>query len=59
MVLNCLLYPLRFDADVSLGSGGGTVLQESLHQSNIASVGLVDFCSVPFAEAVGADALIA
>ena len=57
MILNCLFYPLRFDADIALGGGGGAVLQEALHQGNIVAVGLVNLCSVPLAKAVGADIL--
>lgn len=59
MSFNRLLYPLWFDADITLCNGGGAVLQQSLHQRNIIAVVLVDFRRVPLAEAVSADALIA
>ena len=59
MVLNCLLNTLGFDADVPLGCGSGTVLQQPLDKGNVEPVFVVDFRGVPLAEAVGADALIA
>ena len=59
MVLNRLFDPLWLNADVTLGSGSGTVLQQPLHQRNVETVIVVDFRCVPLAEAVGADALIA
>ena len=49
--------PLRFDADVTLSNGGGTVLQESLDEGNVVTVGFVDLRSIPLAETVGANAL--
>ena len=58
MILNCLLDPLRFNADVPLRGGGGTVLQKPLHQGNIEAVGLVYLRGIPLAETVGADALV-
>ena len=58
MILNCLLNSLRLNADVSLGGGCTAVLQEPLYQRNIEAVGIVDFRSVPLAEAVGADTLV-
>ena len=57
MVLNCLLNTLGFDADVPLGGGSGTVLQQPLDKGNVEPVFVVDFRCVPLAEAVGADAL--
>lgn len=59
MALNRLLDPLRLDADVALGDGGGAVLQEPLDEGDVVAVVLVDLCGVPFAEAVGADAFVA
>ena len=53
------LNPLRLDADVSLGHGGGAVLQKPLDKGNVIAVVLVDLRRVPLAEAVSADALIA
>lgn len=54
MALNCLLNSLGFDADVPLGGGSGTVLQQPLHQRNVEPVFVVDFRCVPLAESVGA-----
>ena len=59
MVLDGIFDPLRFDADVSLGNGGGTVLQEPLDKCDVIPAGFVNFSGVPLAETVGADALIA
>ena len=58
MILNCLLNLLRFDADVSLRGGCGTVLKEPLHQCYVKAVCVVDFRCVPLAEAVGTDTLV-
>lgn len=57
MVLNCLLNSLGFDADVPLGGGSGTVLQQSLDKGNVEPVFVVDFRCIPLAEAVGTDAI--
>ena len=57
MVLNCLLNSLWFNADVPLGCGCGTVLQQSLDKGNVETVIVVDFRCVPLTEAVGADAI--
>ena len=57
MSLYCRFDPLRLDADVSLGGGGGTVLQKPLDKGNVVAVSFVDFRSIPLAETVGADAL--
>ena len=57
MVLNGIFDPLRFDADVSLSNGGGTVLQESLDKGNVIPAGFVNLGGVPFAETVGTDTL--
>ena len=57
MPLNGCFNPLRLDADVTLSDGGGAVLQESLNKSDVIAVFLVDLGGIPFAEAVGADAL--
>ena len=59
MPFDCLLYPLGFNADVSLRHCCGAVLQEPLDQGDIIAVLLVNLRCVPLAEAVGADALIA
>ena len=58
MILNCLLNLLRFDADVSLRGGCGTVLKEPLHQCYVKAVCVVDFRCIPLAEAVGTDTLV-
>ena len=58
MSFNCPFYPLRFDADVPLCNGCGTVLQEPLNKGDVIAIVLIDFCCVPLAEAVGADTLI-
>ena len=57
VVLDCCLYPLRLNTDVSLCDGGGAVLQKPLHKSNIVAVGLVNLRGVPLAETVCADTL--
>ena len=57
MSLNRLFYPLRLNADVTLGDGGGAVLQESLDKGNVIPAVLVDLGSIPLPEAVSADAL--
>ena len=49
--------PLRLHADITLSSGGGTVLQKPLHQGNVITTVFVNLRSVPFAETVSADAL--
>ena len=59
MPFNCLLDPLRLNADVPLRHGGGAVLQEALGQGNILAIVLVNLRRIPLAETVGADALIA
>ena len=59
MSLNRLFYPLWFYADVSLRHGGGAVLQKALHKGDVIAIIAVDLCRIPFAEAVGADPLIA
>ena len=59
MVLNCLLYPMRFNANVPLCGSSAAMLQEPLYKGNIISAVLVDLCGIPFSEAVGADILIA
>ena len=59
MPLNCLLDPLRLDADVSLRHRCAAVLQEPLNKSNIIAIVLVDLRGVPLAEAVCADPFIA
>ena len=56
--MNCLLNLLRFDADVSLRGGCGTVLKEPLHQCYVKAVCVVDFRCVPLAEAVDTDPLV-
>ena len=57
MVFYGLLNPLWLNADVSLGGGSGTVLQQPLDKGNVESVIVVDFRCIPLAEAVGADAI--
>lgn len=59
MVLDGLFNALGFNADIALCDGGAAVLQEPLYQGNIISVLFVNLRGVPFAEAVGADAVIA
>ncbi len=55
MSLNRLFDPLWLNAYVALRDGGGAMLQKPLDQGNVIAIVLVDLCSVPFAEAVGAD----
>ena len=57
MSFNRLFDPLRLDADIPLRDGGGTVLQQPLDKGNVEAVVPVNLRRVPFAEAVGADAL--
>ena len=59
MSFNRLLDPLGFDADVALRDGCAAVLQQTLDKGDVKAVVLVDFRSVPLAEAVSADSLIA
>ena len=59
MVLNGLFNALWFNANVPLGRCSAAVLQQSLNQDDVVTVGLVDLGSVPLAETVGADAVIA
>ena len=59
MIQNCFFNPLRLHADITLGGGGGAVLQKPLHQGNVITTVFVNLRSIPFAEAVGTDALIA
>ena len=46
---------LRLNPIIPLYDGGGAMLQKPLDQGNVIAIVLVDLCSVPFAEAVGAD----
>ena len=55
VVLDCGFDLLRLDADVSLRGGGGTVLQQPLHQRDVVIVFVVDLRCIPLAETVGAD----
>ena len=57
MSLNSCFNPLRFDSDVSLSNGGGTVLEKSLDKGDVIPAGFVNLCGVPLAETVSADAL--
>ena len=59
MLLNSLFDPLWLDANIPLSGGSAAVLQQSLNQDDVVTVGLVDLGSVPLAETVGADALVA
>lgn len=59
MLLNGLFNPLRLNADIALRGGGTAVLQESLNQDDVIAIGLVNLGSIPLAEAMGTDALIA
>ena len=59
MSFNGCLNPLRFNTDIALSDGCGAVLQQSLDKGNIITVVLIDLGSIPLAETVGTDALIA
>ena len=59
MILNCLLDALRLDADIPLRDGAAAVLQEPLHQNDIVIVVPVNFCGIPFPEAVSRNPRIA
>ena len=52
-------YSLRLDADIALCRACTAVLQEALNEGNVAAVSFVNLRSIPLAEAVGADALVA
>ena len=58
MILNGLFNPLWLNADVTLCGGGTAVLQKPLNKGDVIDIGLVDLCRIPFAETVGADALV-
>lgn len=55
MILNGLFNTLGFDADIPLCSGGAAVLKESLYQSDVIAIGVIDLGGVPLAKAVCAD----
>ena len=57
MPFNSSLNFLLLDADVSLGNGGGAVLQELLDEGDIVVAVLVDFGSVELTKAVCTDTL--
>ena len=59
MALNRRFIPLRFYAYIPLRHRRTAMLQESLNEGDIIAICLVNFSSIPLAEAVGADALIA
>jgi hypothetical protein len=55
MILNGLFDTLGFDADIPLCSDGAAVLKESLYQSDVIAIGVIDLSGVPLAKAVCAD----
>ena len=57
MPLNSPLNFLLLYADISLGNGGGAVLQELLDEGDIVVAVLINFRSVELTKAVGTDAL--
>ena len=57
MPLNSPLNFLLLYADISLGNGGGAVLQELLDEGDIVVAVLIDFRSVELTTAVGTDVL--
>ena len=57
MLLYCLLNSLRLYADIPLCGGCTAMLKEPLHQCYIVAIGIIDFCGIPLAKAVGADSL--
>ena len=57
MVLDCGFDFLRLNADVSLRSGGRTMLQQPLHQRDVVIVFVVDLRCIPLTETVGGDSL--
>ena len=59
MILDCLLDPLRLNANIPLGDGGAAVLQKPLDKGYVVTAAFVDLRGVPLAEAMGADAIIA
>ena len=58
MSLNCLLDPLGLQTDITLRDRRTAVLQKPLHERDVVSVVLVNFCRVPLSEAVSADPVI-
>ena len=59
MILYRLFNFLRLDTDIPLRGSCAAMLKEPLHKCYIVAIGIVDLRCVPFAEAVGADTLIA
>lgn len=59
MSLDGLLHFPWLDANVPLGDGSATVLEELLHQGNVIVAVLIDFSGVVLPEAVSADVPIA
>ena len=57
MILYSLFNSLWFNADVPLRGAGTAMLQQPLHRGDIEAIGIIDFCGIPFAKAVGADSL--
>ena len=49
---------LLLDSDITLGHGGGGMLQELLDQGDVVVAVLVNLCGIELPEAVGADPLI-
>ena len=57
MILNCLLNPLRLNADIPLCGSCAVMLKEPLHQCDVKPIGIVYLCGIPFTETVSADTL--
>ena len=57
MSLNGCFNSLWLNSNVALSDGGGTVLEKPLDKGDVVAVGLVDFRSIPLAEAVRSDSL--
>ena len=57
MILYRLFNPLRLYAYVPLRGAGTAMLQQPLHQGNIKTICIIDFCCIPLAKAVGADTI--
>ena len=57
MVLDGLFDALRLNADVPLRCGGAAVLKQPLDKYDVVAIVLVNLGSIPFPEAVRADAL--
>ena len=59
VILYRLFDALWLDTDIPLCGACAAMLLQPLNQRNIKAIGIINLRSIPFAEAVGTDALIA